>query len=134
MHNIRKSIAVLIVVIASVLAFGACSSGTQVPKTVSTVGAWVHVDGDFSMAGEVKGDTIVINMKLNDSEGLYWAGSFPTAFKEGDVVTSKGNQEQLKSSLFGSSDAAKEFKFVDGKLTFPFTMMGVTKTIELTRV
>jgi len=127
---IRKILASLIIATFAVIGISACG-GSAAAGPTNYDGTYVFTDGEFAMVGEVKQDTILVNLKLGNDTGLYWSGNFKSVVKNGDTITSKANVDQLKTSLYGSQDAAKEFKIVDGKITFSFTMMGVTKTIEL---
>lgn len=117
------------VAVLSIFGLGACGGSASAEPV--TNGTYVYASDNFSMVGEVVDDTIQIDLKLGEDTGLYWAGTFQKGLANGAVFTSKANVEQLKTSAFGSLDTAKEFKIVDGKITFPFTILGTTRTIEL---
>jgi hypothetical protein len=128
--NTIKIVAAVAIAIVAMLGLSACGGSASAEPT-NLNGTWVYTSDGYAMVAEVKDDTILVNLKLRDDIGLYWAGDFKNPAKDGDVFTSKANVEQLKASLFGSQDSAKEFKIVDGKITFQFTIMGTTRTIEL---
>jgi len=126
---LKKLFALVLVIFAAIALTGCGGSASAEPTNMN--GTYVYTDDGFAMVGEVKDGTILINLRLRDDTGLYWSGDFKSVAKDGDVFTSKANVEQLKTSLFGSQDTAKEFKIVDGKITFQFKIMGTSRTIEL---
>lgn len=130
MNKIVTKLAVLAVAALSVLGLSACGGSASAEPT-NLNGTYVFVDGDFGMVGEVKGDTIQVQLKSNDSLGLYWTGDFKNPAKDGDKILSHANVEALSKSATGSQDSTKEFEIADGKIAFQMSMMGVSKTIEL---
>jgi hypothetical protein len=118
------------VAVLSIFGLSGCG-GSATAEPTNLNGTYVFTDGAFAMVGEVVDDTILIHMKGENSQSLYWSGDFKNPAKDGDVITSKGNLEQMKKSLTGSTADVKEFTIVDGKITFELRMMGVTTQIEL---
>lgn len=109
---------------------------TQEPEVTATrelAGTWTFDDGNVKFTADIKSDSIQMLMKAGDSEGLYWAGTFPSSADDGEDIVSKADVAALARSLFGSQDKTKTFKYEDGKLNFTFTMMGVSKTVALSK-
>lgn len=101
---------------------------------VSTLdGAWAFDDGNLRFEATAGQAEILISMTVGDSTALYWAGTFEEFVQYEDKVdvVSQANEKALKRSLFGSKDSTKTFTYEDGKLSFKFTAMGVTKTVSL---
>ena len=152
----RKTIAVLLVIVASLFAFSACSTETpqntainltptavQVQETPSAepaqekpvvdnlTGSWKFDDGNIQFAAEITANAIEMNLVANESEALYWAGTFQSKAFDGKEIVSKADVDALSRSLFGSQDKTKDFVYDDGTIKFKFRMMGVTKTVTL---
>lgn len=98
---------------------------------MNLTGDWAFQDGDFGMKAEVSANSILITLVAGDSSGLYWAGSFVPEADPGNAIVSKAERDLLDKSLFGSQDSKKTFAITEDTIEFPFTMMGVTKTVKL---
>jgi hypothetical protein len=95
-------------------------------------GNWNYKSDSLSFEASVSSKRITIYILLqDDSKGLYWQGTFPEKAQEGDTITSQADTEALASSLYGSSDESKKFKFQDGKLSYEFSIMGTTTDVQL---
>lgn len=129
----KKLFAAIALSIFAIVGLSACQFEDASAQPNNLNGTWTYTDGDFGMVAEVKDDTILVNMKTGDNMGLYWSGTFKHDAKDGEVVVSKANREQLDASMTGSQDDAKEFTITDGRITFPFSIMGQKRTIELNR-
>lgn len=103
------------------------SSTTQQEAPVSLNGNWTAEN----FTAEVQDHGITINLTLDDTTGVYWAGTFDTTDEAVQTVTSEGDQNVLNNSLFGSQDATKVFKIDGQEISFEFTIMGTTKTVRL---
>jgi len=103
----------------------------------SLEGIWTTPSNDsVVMTAEIKQNMITIMWGSKDDKSfssLYWRGSFlyPAQFDDGTTVLSHGDVEPMKASLMGSQDTAKTFTYKDGKLSFKFTAMGVTRALQL---
>jgi len=111
------------------------SKSSSVPK--SLVGEWYQsnkLDNGVVMQASVSSnDTIQVNMRTEDSSSIYWLGSFKSGKNPRATfnVTSKGDQDAMAMSIFGSQDGSKRFKYKKGDLSFDFTMLGTTSTVHL---
>lgn len=115
-------------------ALSACSAAPAEP--VDLAGAWSSPAGDgLQFVATISGDQIEMHMTMDDTKGLYWKGTFPVSDQasDGTVITSVADVEALSGSLLGSQDASKDFTYSGGSLRFDFTMMGVTKTVSLSK-
>lgn len=114
---------------------GASGTSHTTPKTL--VGRWVQsndLDNDVIMKATVsKGNTIQVNMQARDSTSIYWLGSFKSNKnpRSSFNVISRGDQDAMSMSIFGSVDSTKRFKYKNGDLSFEFSMLGTTSTVHL---
>ncbi len=88
------------------------------------------------MVAEITKGEIEIHVDTRDGKYLYWAGEFDS---EKDplsdfVYVSKGYTDIMDGSFFGSQSATKTFKYKDGVLSYEFTMMGSTTTVDLVKI
>jgi hypothetical protein len=106
---------------------------------VSLVGHWSQSKSGISsikMDAEISPDgKITITEKMTDTSGVYWLGSFDTTYHETPLfkVISTGDVSAMASDLFASQDASKTFTYDHGDLSFPFSIMGMSTTVHLTR-
>lgn len=136
----RKTLAVL-ATIASISVLSACggshdNSAKNVPA--SLVGEWRQVESglpDIFMTASIGSDSIQIDMKANDVTNIYWVGDFKTDGKpSGSLkVLSKGDRNVMEDSLFASQQKNKQFVYANGKLSFPFEIMGTKTTVYLAK-
>ena len=126
---IKRIFAVLTLTFVFVLA--GCSSAVtsnDIPPNLN--GNWSFQQDAMSMKAVVADSKITIELDSDGTSGLYWKGTFmPVAGSTG--IVSAGDTAAMKLSLFGSGDKSKTFTYEDGKLNFPFSIMGTTKTIAL---
>jgi hypothetical protein len=98
-------------------------------------GIWTDDDDKFTAT--VKNNAITIIWKLDaTSNGLYWVGDFQSQITEGtgfNTIISTADRTKLETSIVGSQDSTKAFAHQDGKLSFEFGAMGVTKTVVLSK-
>jgi len=129
--RIKTAIAALTITLAAML------TGCGAPATpVDLAGTWTSPAGDPpQFVATVTDDQIEIQIVNDDTKGLYWKGTFPVPDgATGDVaVTSAADTEALSTSILGSGDASKTFTYAAGKLSFDFTMLGVTKTVAMSK-
>lgn len=121
----------ILILAAIVFALSACgNSSISIPSDspTSSNGIWA---GD-GMTAEVKDGDIEIHFESDDTKALYWSGTFPKTFEDGEFE-STGDTEAMFASLMGSSDETKTFTFKDGKIIYEVSAMGVTKTVKLER-
>ena len=127
---IKRIIALILLFIGATLLTG-CSTPSNEPVDLN--GDWSYSSDSINFEATVKGEEITIDLIMDNSEGLYWSGSFSTDALNGDTIVSYADIEALDASMLGSGDEKKNFVFKDGKLTFSFTIVGVTQDIELSR-
>jgi hypothetical protein len=103
------------------------------------MGEWkqTNFEGDAYMVATIDAATITaqyVNAE-EDTTALFWAGSYvaPTAGADAYSWDSVNDTEQTSKSLLASPDPTKTFEYADGVLSFPMSLMGVTKTIKLER-
>lgn len=123
-----KKIAIVIIALLFAATVSACGAPAQ-----PWDGTW-KADG---FVATVSNQTIVINV-VNDekkTEALYWKGSFKPSAQtvSNEEVQSTADKAALKKSLLGSQDDLKMFTSKDGKLSFNMSMMGVKRTVDLSK-
>lgn len=131
----KRIITPLMFVLAALL-FTGCSSAA-LPETpdrhTNLNGTWTSSEDGVTFTAEVNADRIKIQMKLRDTEGLYWAGSFTSLTNKPGDILSNADVEVLKSSMFGSLDKKKVFHYEDDGITFTFGMAGTTREVRMTK-
>lgn len=102
---------------------------SQTPITKSDlIGSWKGVDdsGKERFVTDISSDRIEIYWLLeHSSDAIYWVGTFP------DSLVSVADQVAMENSLLASQSDTKEFKIVNGRLTFEASALGTTRTIHL---
>ena len=111
---------ILAVIMLTIVTLSGCSSTPEAPA--DTTG--VYTNDNFRAS--IEEDVIVIQIIGDDSEMLYWQGSWKNG--ETDVV-STGDRQALDGSLMGSQSETKEFTVDGDTLQFDFQAMG-TKSVE----
>lgn len=103
-------------------------------QTINFVGTWNQVKGvdGTSMTAVVTADgKISIDMHSDPVSGSYWQGSFNTTSVSGasslELISTADGDPQL------SRDKTKVFTYANGVLSFTFSILGHTNTIELQR-
>lgn len=103
------------------------------PEPTSLSGSYSMQHKDFGMDAVVTDTTITITMDSGGFTGLYWAGTFASAENK-SIVVSQANREALSKSALASGAETKTFTVGHNTISFQFTMLGVTKTVELGRI
>ncbi len=100
-------------------------------QTIDLVGSW----SAESAVAEITKDKITIQILSEDGteKFLYWVGDYklPETLEKEFTFTSNADKEALSTSIMGSQDDTKEFTYKNGKISFEFQAMGMTKTIEM---
>jgi hypothetical protein len=144
MNAVRKRLSVvgaICVVLLGVfiVLYGFVDSGTaETKKTVSLIGEWRQSDSgipDIYMTAKVDADSIQVNIKMKDSEGIYWLGTFDTDqdLSKPVEIVSQADQDAMKMSIFSSTDKTKVFSYENGYLSYKFSIMGITTTVHLSK-
>lgn len=149
--NARKIlISTLVALLVGLVAFvltGAMSDGTPKKVASNTVlaGEYHQTNSGIPssvMSATVRDGSIEIVMHLNsgvegDDSGVtskYWAGTFNMSnMSDSFTVVSKVDKKALEFSIVGSQDDVKVFNYDHGDLSFPFSMMGMTTTVHLSK-
>jgi hypothetical protein len=106
----------------------------QVNTPVVLAGKWHQSsppDG-MSFDAQISDDSIQIMVKMDGSEGIYWLGSFDPNVIAG-TIESQGDSDAMALEIFASQESFKTFTYKDGTLSFQFSMLGISQTIQLTR-
>lgn len=125
----------IIASIAALVFLTGCGEPSQLESSkavssASLAGTWT---GDEPpMVAHIVNNKIQIDIVDEESASLYWVGTFDPSTTDGNQV-SQGNTEAMDSALLGSQDSTKQFQYKDGKLSFKFSMMGTTRTVNLVR-
>jgi hypothetical protein len=142
---ILPAILCALVAVALAVAFtsikGASATTTQgtPSRPVILDGHWHQTKSGISAAvmdATVKNNEIQINVTMSgESTGLYWKGSFDSGGSNLDPfsITSVGDTKAMDLSLYASQDSSKVFYYHNGVLSYPFSIMGVSTTVELSR-
>ena len=115
---------------------GKASASTSIPVTMQ--GMWHQTKNGIpntEMSAVIAGDTIKITLKLGDSTGLFWDGTFDSGKSPTDKFTtiSVGNQDTMEWSMYASSETSKEFSYSDGELVYQFSIMGAETMVHLSK-
>lgn len=149
MKKLNRPIIIFGAILAIVLiVFTIFSVKSMAPKGVGTVperpmaakivfpvdltGTWKTTD-KTKLVITAKIEQNAIDMKMGDetTQSNYWYGSFENPISDPAVITSKVLDN---GQLYLSSATSKDFNYKDGKLTFQFSALGTTSTLEMIRV
>ncbi len=130
----KKRLMAIILIGAMALSLVACGE----KKTDDLTGTWKSDgSGDSYQEATITDDTITINWVSDEGKttSLYWVGTYtkPDAPTDEHSWTSKGDTEQMSTSLMASQDASKDFTYKDGKISYSASALGTTTTVELTK-
>lgn len=144
-----KKILALLASILFISALAACGSAHQTTSpeaqpvalaqaSTSLVGKWHQTNEGVPGAVEsavITADKITITLKLGDSSGVFWAGTFDPNAPATDSysIVSKGDQSVLSESFYASSETTKTFTYHNGVISYEFSIMGVSATIHLSK-
>jgi hypothetical protein len=95
-------------------------------------------DGTWKADGyvaTVQNQTIEVHIVNDKTDALFWKGTFKPSsdIVSNEEIASSADKAALQKALLGSQDDTKTFSSKDGKLTFNISMMGVKRTVELTK-
>lgn len=146
----KKKLLPLSLLLCLVFLLCSCSSTEQEPPQISNgqgqsepaappdlSGEWIQDGADPSetyQAATISGNTIEINWISDNgsTKALYWAGSFTPPTESGDFSwDSENDKSKTDMALLASGDDTKTFSYIDGKIVYEVTAMGVTKQIAL---
>lgn len=129
----RKNLTIGLMLIISFFAISACAPSLPENKDthINLNGTWSYSADGVDFTALVAADRIKVKMKLRDTEGLYWAGTFNSLVKGPTDVFSSADTELLKASMFGSQDKLKQFRYDNDGLTFTFGMANTEREIRL---
>ena len=100
------------------------------------VGNWSseNVDGS-TMKATIEQDMIAIYWHNDDTDALYWKGSFsvPGGAEQEKTVISDAGPENA-TALLASSDPQKTFTVRKDAITFQVSALGITKNVTLKKV
>lgn len=122
----------LIVLLALIIAacLSACTKKDEASSDVT--GEWAATVSGYEFEAVVVDETIEIYLTFDGGRGLYWSGTFPESIEKDSSAISTGDTALMDASLYGSQDDTKMFTY-DGDIEFPFSILGVGRTIELKR-
>lgn len=136
----KRILAVLLAACVAAVALGACQTSDEIAKP-ATLDVQTNLNGKWQgeangaiFLAEVNADHIRVNLKLRDTDGLYWAGSFKSLVDAPQTIESAGDTAVLKGSMFGSLDKTKSFSYKDDAIKFTFGIAGTTTDVEMTKV
>jgi hypothetical protein len=118
-----NKIVVLAVSLSAVLSM---CSGAQAS---SLVGTWKSSEPE--MIAHISRHKIAIDFAGDGSSALYWRGTVPSSISNGGKFVSKGNIKAMDASLLGSTSKTKRFTYKNGRLSFKFSILGITRTVYL---
>lgn len=129
------AIVAAVVIFGAIIASKAVAGDPHATDPLETTGAWHAKVNDAHFVATITGDGIEIHLVTENSDGLYWKGTFPVppTAHQGDMFTvvSVGDTEAMQASLYGSQDESKAFEYKDHKINFKMTMMGVETFVHL---
>lgn len=109
-------------------------------QPLDLTGAWeqANKNSEDSYHTATIGDGVITVEWTTDggaTQSVYWAGTYVAPTEAADSYTweSAGDTEQMSQSMLGSGDESKVFTYENGVLTYEFTAMGTTMTVEMER-
>ena len=107
-------------------------------QAVSFDGTWsAPLDNGAKMTAVIVNNTIEVQWDTEDTKALYWKGTFNApvgaTWDTNFVVTSQGDTGTMETSLMASQDSTKKFTYNGKTLNYELRMMGVTRTVRLTK-
>lgn len=129
----RKNLTISLMLIISFFALSACTAGESENTHVNLKGTWSSSQDGVSFVAVIVEDHIEVTLKMRDSEGLYWVGTFDSLVSGPKDILSFADAEVLKASLFGSQDKKKMFRYENDGLIFTFGMANTEHTIRMTK-
>lgn len=150
MSNNRKALIATVIAMASgliVFLMGnvvTSSAKTDDGKPNPLFGSYHQINNDIpdtTMTATIAENSIVIVLKLESHEegdadpaGTYWAGTFDTDNKSDSFITaSLADSKELSYSVLGSQDRTKTFTYDQGIISFNFSIMGQSTTVQLSK-
>jgi hypothetical protein len=132
----NRILAVILATLMGATLFGGCSSASpeNSAQQTSLNGTWTGEADGAAFTATVNADRVKLDMKLRDTSGLYWAGSFKSLVNGPATIKSDGDTEILSKSMFGSLDKTKSFTYEDDAIKFSFGIAGTTRDVTLTKV
>lgn len=149
---IRKLTGIIVLVLAVILAFSACTDTQNGKKDQGTttdtssvqqsapvlIGDWKQTNS----SSETSYQTAIINdtsievywvNKEDDTKSLYWAGTFapPTTADKKYSWDSKNDKEKTGIAILASNDDTKTFTYDNGELSYSVSALGTTQTVKL---
>lgn len=131
----KRILAVMLTVLMGATLFGGCSSASPEQSGTKTNlnGTWTGETDGAAFTATIEADRVRLDMKLRDTSGLYWAGTFKS-FVDGPVtINSNADTEILSKSMFGSQDKSKSFTYEGDEIKFTFGIAGTTRDIVMTK-
>lgn len=107
---------------------------SQDQQHTSLLGIWHQTQSGIPnavLAGSVVNGKITITLTIGNTSGLYWQGTFPAPVL--GVVVSTADENAMSDSMYASQSSSKTFTVSNGNIYFPFSMLGVTTTVELSK-
>lgn len=100
-------------------------------------GEWVQSnrsDDQNYMTATIEDNTMTITYHLgDDTTATFWTGTVASGSGNFSWESESIATEEQQAELLRSLDKTKHFTYEDGTISFPMTMMGVTRTIKLVR-
>lgn len=136
----RKFVAILLTVIASISLLSACGGGSPsiVKNSNSLIGDWHQTNiglAGVRMEALISNGEIKINMQMGDVTSIFWLGTFESDKNANELfkTISVGDQNALSMSIFGSMEKTKPFEYRNGDLSFEFSMMGSSTIVHMSK-
>lgn len=149
MSNLQSRIGFFLIIFGTALLVTACGSQEKSAPNHSTPATRpvqevtmdngvdltpTSIEGIYRADGfwvSVKAGTITIRLVGGGYSGLYWKGTAPD--NNVGTFTSQGDVGLLASSIVGSQASSKVFHTTDHSISFEFSALGATRTVEATR-
>ena len=127
--SFRRVYAVTVIAVGLLLLTACNITGGSAPKSLA--GSWK--DGTFTAT--VDATSIEVYWTSDDTKSLYWVGTFDgnKKPKNGLVVVSTGDVNQMQDALMASQSTEKVFTYKDGTINFDLSVAGTQRTIHLTK-
>lgn len=123
--------------IATVLVLTLTACGGTNSEPVSLSGNWetapIEEGETLFMSAVIKNNIMTIDFNDEDGRMLYWKGTVPELVSPDETFVSEGDVEEMEFALLASTLEEKEFTYEGGQITFDWEIMGVSRTMKLSR-
>lgn len=139
-----KKLGIIFVILGSLLAVydlatslgGSNKASASAPADLN--GHWHQTKSGIPravMSADINNGKIEIAVKMGDTGGLYWVGTFDAGRNPSNtfMTDSIGDRDVMDTEMFASQDSSKMFTYKDGDLSYDYSILGIPTTVHLSK-